>query len=76
MLSAIYEERFLSISYGFGQDGGRTVRPLLGYRAHCAEGEFILDADAQVLFESVSRDWLFTFLDLSVADPRIIRLGR
>src|SRR6478752_1861021 len=77
VLNAIYEEDFLGFSYGF--------RP--GYGTHDAldalcvgitsrKVNFILDADIQSFFDTVSHDWLVRFVEHRIGDPRIIRLIR
>ena len=37
---------------------------------------FILDADIQAFFDTVSHDWLVRFVEHRIADPRILRLIR
>src|SRR6476469_5252039 len=77
VLNAIYEEDFLGFSYGF--------RP--GYGTHDAldalcvgitsrKVNFILDADIQSFFDTVSHDWLVRFVEHRIGDTRIIRLIR
>jgi group II intron reverse transcriptase/maturase len=75
ILSVIYEVDFLDWSYGF--------RP--GRHCHDAldklylditqrKVSWILDADIKAFFDSISHDWMIRFLELRIADRRIIGL--
>ena len=77
VLNAIYEEEFLGFSYGFRP--GRGTHDALD--ALCTgitskKVNFILDADIQTFFDSVSHEWLLRFVEHRIGDPRIIRLIR
>jgi len=75
VLNAIYEEDFLGFSYGFRPKRSQhdaldaLVVGITGTRVN-----FILDADIQKFFDSVSQKWLIRFLEHRIKDPRIIRL--
>jgi RNA-directed DNA polymerase len=77
VLQAIYEEDFLGLSYGFRP--GRGAHDALD--ALCAgikhgRVNFILDADIEKFFDSVSHEWLIKFVEHRVGDRRIVRLIR
>jgi RNA-directed DNA polymerase len=77
VLSAIYEEDFLGISYGFrpGRDPHRAMDALV-VGITSKKVNWILDADIRTFFDTVNQDWLIRFLEHRVGDPRIIRLIR
>jgi RNA-directed DNA polymerase len=75
VLNAIYEADFLDFSHGF--------RP--GRRAHVAldalavgirfkKISWLLDADVQDYFGSISHDWMVKFLEHRITDTRVLRL--
>src|SRR5215217_2917972 len=76
VLNQIYEEDFLGFSYGF-RPGAQPARC-----AGCPDGRdtrnkgvsWIIDADIQSFFDTVSHKWLIRFLEHRVGDQRIIRL--
>ena len=75
VLNAIYEEDFLGFSYGFRPRRSQhdaldaLVVGITGTRVN-----YILDADIQKFFDSVSQKWLIRFLEHRIKDARIIRL--
>jgi group II intron reverse transcriptase/maturase len=77
VLNAIYEEDFLGFSYGFRPGRGpHDASDALAVAITSRKVNFILDADAQDFFGSVSQEWLIRFLEHRIGDPRIIRLIR
>jgi group II intron reverse transcriptase/maturase len=75
VLNAIYEEDFLGFSYGFRP--GRSQHDALDALSVGITGRkvnYILDADIQSFFDTVSQDWLIRFLEHRIGDKRIIRL--
>src|ERR1700750_332791 len=75
VLNAIYEEEFLGFSYGFRP--GRSQHDALDaliVGITSTKVNYILDADIQSFFDTVSHDWLVRFLKHRIDDPRIIRL--
>jgi RNA-directed DNA polymerase len=75
VLNCIYEEDFLGFSYGFRPGRG----PHDALDALCVGIDsrgvgWIVDADIQNCFGSVSREWLVRFLEHRIGDKRIIRL--
>ena len=77
VLNAIYEEDFLGFSYGFRpQRGTHDALDALWVGINSRKVNFILDADIQSFFDTVSHDWLIRFVEHRIGDPRIIRLIR
>src|SRR6516165_11310731 len=75
LLSVIYEEDFLGISYGFRP--GRSTHDALD--ALCVgidsrKVSWIMDADIRSFFDTVNQEWLIRFLGHRIGDRRIIRL--
>jgi group II intron reverse transcriptase/maturase len=75
VLNAIYEEEFLGLSYGFRPGRGpHDALDALVVGITSRKVNWILDADIQNFFGSVSRQWLVRFLEHRIGDKRIIRL--
>lgn len=75
VLNAIYEEDFLGFSYGFrprrnAHDALDALMVGIGQR----KVNWILDADIQTFFDTVSQDWLVRFLEHRIGDVRMLRL--
>ena len=75
VLNAVYEEDFLGFSYGFRPRCSQhdaldaLVVGITGKKVN-----YILDADIQKFFDSVSQKWLARFLERRIKDPRILCL--
>jgi group II intron reverse transcriptase/maturase len=77
VLNAIYEEDFLGFSYGFRPGRGtHDALDALCVGISSRKVNFILDADIQSFFDTVSHEWLVRFVEHRIGDPRIIRLIR
>ena len=75
VLNAIYEEDFLGFSYGFRPGrGAHDALDALVVAVQSRKVNFILDADIQSFFDTVSQEWLIRFLEHRIGDERIIRL--
>jgi RNA-directed DNA polymerase len=75
VLNAIYEEEFLGFSYGFRSGrGAHNAMDALAVGITSTKVNWILDADIQSFFDSVSQEWLIKFVEHRIGDPRIIRL--
>jgi group II intron reverse transcriptase/maturase len=75
VLSCIYEEEFLGLSYGFRPKRGQhDALDALVVGITDKKVNFILDADVRSFFDEVSQHWLIRFVEHRVGDPRIIRL--
>jgi group II intron reverse transcriptase/maturase len=75
VLEAIYEQDFLSCSYGFrpersAHDAVRTLDRIV----HRGEVSWILEADLVSFFDSIDRSELKKMLELRVADGSLLRL--
>jgi group II intron reverse transcriptase/maturase len=74
VLNAIYEEDFLGFSYGFRPGrGAHDALDALVVALKRRKVNFILDADIQSFFDTVSQEWLIRFLEHRIGDKRIIR---
>jgi RNA-directed DNA polymerase len=77
VLNAIYEGDFCGFSYGFRPGRGpHDALDALCVAIDQRKVNWIVDADIQDFFGSVSQDWLVRFLEHRVGDKRIIRLIR
>jgi RNA-directed DNA polymerase len=75
VLNAIYEEEFLGFSYGFRPGRGpHDALDALWVGITSRKVNWIVDADIQNCFGSVSQEWLVRFLEHRIGDNRIIRL--
>src|SRR5579863_507842 len=75
ILTPIYEAEFLGFSYGFRP--GRSQHDALDALGYVIKGRYIwwiLDADIQRFFDTISHGWLIQFLEHRIGDRRIIRL--
>ena len=77
VLSAIYEEDFLGLSYGFRP--GRSQHDALDALAagiRTTRVNWILDADIRSYFDKIDQAWLIRMLEHRIGDERVIRLVR
>jgi RNA-directed DNA polymerase len=77
ILNEIYEVDFRGFSYGFrpGRGAHQALDALaVGIERRCVN--WILDADIQGFFDTLSHEWLVRFLEHRVTDSRILRLVR
>jgi RNA-directed DNA polymerase len=75
ILTPIYEAEFLGFSYGFRP--GRSQHDALDAVGYGIKGRYIwwiLDADIQRFFDTISHEWLIRFLEHRIGDRRMIRL--
>src|SRR5579859_183236 len=77
VLSAIYEQDFLSCSFG-GRPGRGAHQALATLHERIAGGkiEWVLEADLKNFFGSLSHEWMLRFVQHRVGDPRLISLIR
>jgi group II intron reverse transcriptase/maturase len=77
VLSAIYEQDFLSCSFG-GRMGRGAHQALATLHERIAGGkiEWVLEADLKNFFGSLSHEWMLRFVQHRVGDPRLISLIR
>ena len=77
VLNAIYEADFLGFSYGFRPGRGQhDALDALAVGITRTKVNWILDADIRAFFDTVSHDWLITFVEHRIGDRRIVRLIR
>jgi RNA-directed DNA polymerase len=75
LLNAICEEDFLGFSYGFRPGrGAHDAMDALAVGIATRKVNWILDADIEKFFDTVSQDWLVRFVEHRVGDKRIVRL--
>jgi RNA-directed DNA polymerase len=77
VLSAIYEQDFLSCSFG-GRPKLSAHHALATLNEVIAGGKisWVLEADLRNFFGSLSHEWLLRFVEHRVGDPRLINLIR
>ena len=77
VLSAIYEQDFLTCSFG-GRTGRGAHQALATLHERIAGGkiEWVLEADLKNFFGSLSHEWMLRFVEHRVGDPRLISLIR
>jgi RNA-directed DNA polymerase len=77
VLSAIYEQDFLSCSFG-GRPGRGAHQALATLHERIAGGkiEWVLEADIKNFFGSLSHEWMLRFVEHRVGDQRLISLIR
>jgi len=71
VLNAIYEEDFLGFRPG---RGAHDALDALVVGIATRKVSFILDADIEKFFDSVSQEWLIRFVEHRIGDKRIVRL--
>jgi group II intron reverse transcriptase/maturase len=75
VLTAIYEADFYGFSYGFRPDRGcHDALDALYVAIARKKISWVLDADIQGFFDSISHEWMLRFLGCRIADKRILRL--
>ena len=74
-MSAIWEEDFLPFSHGFRpKRGPHDALDALVVGIERRRVNYILDADIQDFFGTVSQEWLIRFIEHRVGDKRVVRL--
>jgi len=77
VLSVIYEEDFLGFSYGFRPGRGQhDALDALAVGLGRRKVNWVLDADVQGFFDTISHKWMVRFIEHRVSDRRILRLVR
>jgi group II intron reverse transcriptase/maturase len=77
ILTAIYEQDFLVVSYGYrpGRGAGDAVRDLTFDLQYGCYG-YLVEADIKGFFDHMGHDWLWKMLQLRVDDRAFLRLIR
>lgn len=75
VFNAVYEQDFLNFSYGF-RPGRNQHQALDALSAGIMQRKvnWVLDADIQAFFDTLSHEWLVKFVEYRIADKRIVRL--
>ena len=75
VLSAIYEQDFLPVSFG-GRPGLGAHQALatLHETIRCKRVNWVLEADLKDFFGSLDHAWMMQFVEHRVGDPRVLRL--
>jgi group II intron reverse transcriptase/maturase len=77
VLSTVFEVDFLGFSYGFRPGRGQhDALDALWVGLSHRKVNWVLDADIQGFFDTISHEWMLRFLEHRIADPRILRLVR
>jgi RNA-directed DNA polymerase len=77
ILTPIYEAEFLGFSYGFRpRRNQHQALDALAFGIGKRRINWILDADIQSFFDTVSQEWLIRFIEHRVGDRRVVRLIR
>jgi len=75
VLAAIYEGDFYGFSYGFRPGRGcHDALDALYVAIRKRKINWVLDADIQGFFDSISHEWMLRFLGRRIADKRVLRL--
>jgi len=74
-LTAIYETKFLDISYGFRPKRScHDAIKALGKIIERKKVNYIVDADIKGFFDKVNHDWLMKFLEHDIEDANFLRI--
>jgi group II intron reverse transcriptase/maturase len=77
ILSAIYEQDFLSCSHGYRRGKGPQRAALeLSKRLHRGKFRWIFDADIKGFFDNIDHDWLMKMLEQRIEDQSFLGLIR
>jgi group II intron reverse transcriptase/maturase len=77
ILQAIYEQDFLSCSYGYRPDvGARDAVEALSARLQFGKFGYVVEADIKSFFDRIEHDWLLRMLEERVDDRPFLQLIR
>lgn len=77
VLNAIYETEFLGFSYGFRpKRNPHQALDALTVGLQTKKVNWVLDADIQCFFDTLSHEWLIKMIEHRIGDRRVIRLIR
>ena len=75
LLEPIYESYFLGFSYGFRSERNQHQALDAVYMVITTKKvSWILDADLKGFFDAIDHEWMIKFLNLRIADKRVLRL--
>lgn len=77
ILNAIYEQDFLSSSYGYrpGRSAKEAVQDL-GFNLQYGKFGYVVEADIKGFFDNIDHDWLLELLSLRIDDKAFLGLIR
>jgi len=77
VLGAIYEQEFLSVSYGYRPGrGAKDAVKDLGFNLQYGKFGYVVEADIQGYFDHIDHDWLLEMLSLRIDDRAFLHLIR
>ena len=75
LLNQIYEQDFLGFSYGFRPERSQhNALDAVWVGITQRKVSWILDADIRSFFDTINHEWMMKFLEVRIADPRMLRL--
>lgn len=75
ILTPIYENEFLGLSYGFRPGRGQhDALDALAFAIKTRNINWVLDADIAKFFDTISHEWLVEFVEHRIGDRRVVRL--
>jgi len=75
ILNQIYEQDFLGFSYGFRPERSQhNALDAVWVGITQRKVSWILDADIRSFFDTINHKWMMKFLEVRIADPRMLRL--
>ena len=76
-LNAVYEERFLDVSFGFRPKRScHDVVKYINQTVMTTKVNYMLEADIKGFFDNVNHEWLRKFLENDIEDKRFLRYVR
>jgi RNA-directed DNA polymerase len=77
VMSQVYEANFLGFSYGFRPGRGQhDALDALWMGLTRKRVNWVLDADIRGFYDTLNHEWLVTFVEYRIGDPRVLRLIR
>jgi group II intron reverse transcriptase/maturase len=75
LLTAVYEPKFLDISYGFRPKRNcHQAISVMKEAIAIKKVNYVVEVDIKSYFDSMDHDWLIKFLEHDIADKKLIRL--
>ena len=75
VLTHIYEQDFLGFSYGYRPERSQhNALDAIWVGITQRKVNWVLDADIKSFFDTINHIWLMKFLEIRIADPRMLRL--
>jgi len=75
LLIAVYEPKFLDVSYGFRPKRScHQAIKVTGNAIATKKVNYVVEVDIKSFFDTLDHDWLIKFLENDIADKKLIRL--